>query len=123
MLGVGNRLPATSTLELQHQVAVARMAYHPDRDVRRLDPATTAELRVVLGRSLRTGNHDGELKALLSRAAEEARERGLLAEQLLLSLKNVWHSLPQVSAQTGSDTQTRLLQQLVTRCIEEYYGH
>lgn len=88
-----------------------------------LDIATVRELREALTRSLESGSHGDELKAVLARCAAEAREKGLLAEQLLLVLKDVWYSLPQVSKQTGNEVQTRLLQQLIARCIQEYYAN
>lgn len=87
-----------------------------------LDPATVAELRVALSRSLETGNHGSELKALLTSAATDAKKRGILAEQLLIALKDVWYSIPQLSAQPNNETQTRLLQELIARSISEYYS-
>lgn len=87
-----------------------------------LDPALIAELRSVLSRSVTTGAHDEELKNLLSRAAADARRNGVQAEQLLLALKDLWYSLPQLSMQPGNEVQTRLLQQLIARCIQEYYA-
>ena len=44
------------------------------------------------------------------------------AEQLLLVLKEVWYSLPQLATLPGDDVQTRLLQQLISRCIQQYYA-
>lgn len=87
-----------------------------------LDADTTAQLRAALERSLQDGSHSDGLKPLLARAAVEARERGLQAEQLLLALKDIWYSLPQLSVHPADETQTRLLQQLIARCIKEYYA-
>ena len=87
-----------------------------------LDPSTVAELRAVLSRSVMAGNHGDDLKGLLRRAAGEARSKGLQAEQLLVALKDIWYSLPDLSTQPGNEMQTRLLQQLIARCIQEYYG-
>lgn len=87
-----------------------------------LDPTTVVELRSALSRSVEAGDHGEELRDLLKRAAADARKRGVLAEQLLLALKEVWYSLPQLSTQPGHDVQTRLLQQLIARCIQEYYA-
>jgi hypothetical protein len=88
-----------------------------------LDPATLAELRACLVRAVQQGDHDQELRVVLAKAAAEARGRGVLAEQLLLALKDVWYSLPQVTHHTGSEVHTRLLQQLIARCIQEYYAN
>jgi hypothetical protein len=87
-----------------------------------LDAATVAEMRAVLSRSLESGNHGSDLKALLTRAAGDARKRGILAEQLLIALKEVWYSIPQLSAQPNNEVQTRLLQELIARSISEYYS-
>ena len=87
-----------------------------------LDPAMAAELRAALSRSVQTGDHGDELKGLLARAAADARAKGIQAEQLMLALKDVWYSLPQLSSHPVDDSQTRLLQQLIARCIQEYYA-
>jgi hypothetical protein len=80
-----------------------------------------SELRAALSRSAHSGNHGEELKQLLVRAADEARSKGVQAEQLLVALKDIWYSLPQLS-RSGSDVQSRLLQQLIARSIQEYYA-
>ena len=87
-----------------------------------LDPAIVTEMRAELSRSLKTGSHGDELKGLLSRAAIDARKKGIQAEQLLLVLKDIWYSLPQLATRHADDVQTRLLQQLIARCIQEYYA-
>lgn len=74
-------------------------------------------------RAIEKGDHDEQLKVVLANAASEARTKGILAEQLLLALKEVWYSLPQVMHHTGSEVHTRLLQQLIARCIQEYYAN
>lgn len=86
-----------------------------------LDPGTVTALRDVLGRAAREGRHDAELGDVLERAAAEARERGVQAEQLLILLKGVWRSLPEVNAADDDDGQKALLQELISRCIEQYY--
>ena len=88
-----------------------------------LNVATVGELRAALTRSLENGSHGDELAAVLAKCAAEAWQKGILAEQLLLVLKDVWYSLPQVSNQVGNEVQTRLLQQLIARCIQEYYAN
>ena len=98
------------------------MAFDRTPNAGALDPAVIVELRSALSRSVATGNHGEELKNLLSRAAADARRKGVLAEQLLLALKDLWYSLPQLSMQPGNEVQTRLLQQLIARCIQEYYA-
>lgn len=87
-----------------------------------LDPATVSELRATLAKSLENGDHGEQLKSLLARAATEARQKGIQAEQLLVSLKEIWYSLPRLAANPSDEKQMRLLQQLIARCIQEYYG-
>lgn len=87
-----------------------------------LDPATLAELRSALSRSIATGSHGDELKAILTTLATQARARGLHAEQLLVALKDVWYDLPGMNERSVTDAQTQLLQQLIARCIQEYYS-
>jgi hypothetical protein len=98
------------------------MAFDRSSSSTALDPATVTELRAALSRSAQAGDHGEELKGLLTKAAAEAKQRGILAEQLLVVLKDIWYSLPHLSTQPGTDVQTRLLQQLIARCIQEYYA-
>ncbi len=99
------------------------MAFDRTPGSQSLDAATVGELRSALTRSLEAGSHGEELKAVLAKCAIEAKRKGVLAEQLLIVLKEVWYSLPQVSNQARNDVQTRLLQQLIARCIQEYYAN
>ena len=96
------------------------MAFDHTRPVT-LGPETVEALRSAFARSLAQGNHDDELGALLSRAADEARGKGIQSEHLLVILKDVWFSLPELASRTGSDAETALLQDLISRCIREYY--
>jgi hypothetical protein len=98
------------------------MAFERTPNATALDPVTMSELKSALSRSVHSGNHGDELRTLLSRAAADARARGVQAEQLLLALKDIWYSLPDLSTQPGNEVQTRLLQQLIARCIQEYYA-
>jgi hypothetical protein len=98
------------------------MAFDRTPNAAALDPVIVTDLRAVLSRSLKAGNHGDELKGLLSRAAADARQKKIQAEQLLLVLKDIWYSLPQLATLPGDDVQTRLLQQLISRCIQEYYA-
>jgi hypothetical protein len=101
------------------------MAHASDTPPPALHADTVAAVRDALSRYVRQGDHTPELRALLARVAEEARSRGILAERLLLQFKEIWGSLPEVRAVTdhaAANRQGVLLQQLVTRCIEEYYA-
>jgi hypothetical protein len=98
------------------------MAFDRTPSLPRLDPATTAALRAALARSVEEGNHSAELRDLLCQAAAEAREKGIQAERLLVMLKDIWYSLPEVAGAASSDVENALLQELISRCIQEYYG-
>ena len=87
-----------------------------------LEPQTIAAIRGVLARSVAQGNHADELHQLLCKAAEEARAKGIQAERLLVILKEVWYSLPQVAKSRSASAENALLQELITRCIHEYYA-
>ena len=99
------------------------MAFDRTPGSQSLDGATVGELRTALSRSLEMGVHGEELRAVLAKCAVEAKRKGLLAEHLLLALKDIWYSLPEVANQPGNDVQTRLLQQLIAHCIQEYYAN
>lgn len=87
-----------------------------------LAPQTVEALRGALAQSVHRGNHSDDLRDLLCTAAAEARTKGIPAERLLIILKDIWHSLPDVLSATSSDVEHGLLQQLISRCIEEYYS-
>jgi hypothetical protein len=87
-----------------------------------LEPATAEALRDVLGRALEQGNHADELHDVLCRAASESHAKQIRAEQLLVILKDLWYSLPELARATNGDLETRLLQELISRCIQEYYA-
>jgi hypothetical protein len=87
-----------------------------------LEPETIRALRDALTRSVDSGNHSDELRHLLRTAASEARDKGILAERLLIILKDVWYSLPTVASAKSTAAENKLLQELISRCIHEYYA-
>jgi hypothetical protein len=99
------------------------MAHTSDSPPPTLDAETVAAVRAALTRYAVEGDHTAELRELLMRVAAEARAKGILAERLLVLLKEIWSSLPEVRhAERGSVAQQHaLLQRLITRCIEQYY--
>lgn len=85
-----------------------------------LSPDSIAQLTAALEAYIVDHKADG-LHSALRRIALEARENGIHAEQLLVSLKDAWYALgPLQSADAGE--QTRMLQRVVSLCIREYYG-
>ena len=87
-----------------------------------LDPETVEALRTTLARSVAQGNHTDELRTLLCQAAQDARAKGIQAEQLLIILKDIWYTLPALASASSSDVENALLQDLISRCIQEYYS-
>lgn len=87
-----------------------------------LEPETVDALRNALATSVARGNHVDNLRDLLCRAAADARSKDMQAEQLLVVLKEIWYSMPDVSNATSPTLENSLLQELVSRCIQEYYA-
>ena len=83
---------------------------------------TTAAVRTALVEYLRAPANPNELRDALNRMADEARSKAILPEHLLIALKGLWSSLPEVRSVGDADEQTRMLQRVVTMCIREYYG-
>jgi hypothetical protein len=98
------------------------MAFDRSPSSQHLDPDTVTALRTALSSSIARGGLPPDLHDLLCRAADEARGKGISAERLLLILKDIWHSLPEVAGAASRDAENELLQQLITRCIQAYYS-
>ena len=88
----------------------------------RLDDDTIAALRAALRQYLSNGLSPSTVQPALVRMAAEARAKGILPEQLLIMLKDLWSSLPEVRGMVDTSEQVRLLQRVVTMCIKEYYS-
>lgn len=89
----------------------------------RLSDAVVSQLQAALVGYIRSGSGSADgLRTALLAVAEEARAEGMYPERLLVALKDIWFALPEVRAMTDDQRRTRLLQQLVTACIREYYG-
>jgi hypothetical protein len=82
---------------------------------------TTQAVRAALVQYLRSPGSPTELRSALNRMADEARTKAILPEHLLVTLKQLWSSLPEVRSVGDVDEQTRMLQRVVTMCIREYY--
>ena len=87
-----------------------------------LDTMTVDAIRRVLAGSVAQGDHSDELRDLLCKAAEEARTKGIQAERLLIILKDIWYTLPDIAGAPSSAAENALLQELISRCIQEYYA-
>jgi hypothetical protein len=68
---------------------------------------------------------DGKLRRALQAACQDAHARHATPERLIIALKDVWHSLPEVQQlerQRGTQAREALVGHLVTLCIQEFYG-
>ena len=83
---------------------------------------TIGSVRAALVRYVDAPARGEELGAALRHMADEARDRAMLPEQLLVVLKDIWYSLPVVRSMSDATEQVRLLQRVVTMCIKEYYS-
>lgn len=98
------------------------MAFDRTPSAPTLEPETVDALRTALARSVGQRKHDDDLRDTLNRAAKEARVKGMQPERLLVLLKEIWYSVPAVSTAASHETEQSLLQELITRCIQQYYG-
>jgi hypothetical protein len=97
------------------------MAHDSSQPPGRLDDASLDAVRLALRAYLHDSEDESALQASLVRVSSEARARNILPEQLLVTLKELWSSLPEVRATTDATQQVRLLQRVVTMCIRAYY--
>jgi uncharacterized protein (DUF2267 family) len=63
-----------------------------------------------------------ELRAALHDLAREARQKAIAPEQLLVVLKGIWRSLPDVENARDHVQRTRVLQRVVSMSIREYFA-
>jgi hypothetical protein len=87
-----------------------------------LSGAGVVALRSALQAQLRGEWPDGALRRAIRVMCDEAHRNGLRAEQLLVILKDAWSSLPEVARLPTGGTRERLLDRIVTMCVEEFYG-
>jgi hypothetical protein len=88
----------------------------------RLDADTVNAVRDALRAYLSDSSEPAAMQRALLRMSLEARQRAILPEQLLVVLKDIWASLPEVHSLIDIGAQTLLLQRVVTMCIKEYYS-
>ena len=86
-----------------------------------LDNETISAMRAALADYVREGERAPNLGKTLHRVAAEARKKGISAEHLLIVLKNLWSSLPEVRDIDKPADREKLKQKIVTACIEAYY--
>ncbi|MFL5576721.1 MAG: hypothetical protein ACJ79S_12210 [Gemmatimonadaceae bacterium] len=77
-------------------------------------------LRSALQSLVRTGAAPADVRRLVDLLCGEARRAGLHAEQMLVTLKAAWRSIPEVYG-SPRDRRDELLDEIITACIEEFY--
>lgn len=82
---------------------------------------TMTALRSALVSYVQNPDEASPLGPALRQLALEAREKGIVAEQVLIVLKQVWYSLPGQRELPSPEDRGSLLQRAVTMCIREYY--
>ena len=86
-----------------------------------LSHETRATLRDALTTYLTPPSDVAPLRVALRRVAEESRAQQVRAEQLMIAFKTLWEALPQVREVRDPVSRGKLLERLITVCIEEYY--
>jgi len=81
-------------------------------------------VRRALERHLRCRDSEPatELGKALHDLAREARQKAVSPGELLLTLKSIWRSLPEMETARNQTEQTLVLQRVVSMCIEEYFA-
>jgi hypothetical protein len=89
----------------------------------RLSPESAIRLRAALKQWVDDpASDDADLGDALHAVAREARERGVRAEELLVTLKTTWFEVGGApNAPHASPSSHKRLDELVTACIKAYY--
>jgi hypothetical protein len=88
-----------------------------------LSPDAVTKLRDALTQWVDgAGNHDALLRDALHTVARDARERGIRAEELLVTLKSTWFEVVDATDSAHETSNHKRLDELVTACIKAYYG-
>ncbi len=88
---------------------------------RSLSGASVSSMRRVLATGRGSAASANEVREILRASLSEARDRGVRAEQLIVTLKSLWSALPEVQYADDRKEEARLLDELVRICISEYY--
>jgi hypothetical protein len=75
----------------------------------------------VLGHLERTSDPERALEDAVAAVVDEARERSMRPEELIIAFKALYAVLPDPTTTTARAEQVRLRERLVTACIRAYY--
>ena len=87
-----------------------------------LADATLANVRDALAGFVGSPARPDGVRDALCAMAEEARGIGMPPERVLVALKRLWFEVLDHQRLDHGPEQTRMLQQIVSLCIREYYG-
>jgi hypothetical protein len=68
------------------------------------------------------GSGDGEILHAVRMMCVDVHRDNLHAEQLIIAFKEAWRTLPEVQRIPRGGERERLLERIVTLCVEEYYS-
>lgn len=95
----------------------------PPPEPRTLSAPTLSRLRAVMALHASDPRApDGELRDALRAAADEARERALRPEELIIALKALLEDIGNDRPRWNATEQLRFREWLVTTAIRAYYG-
>jgi hypothetical protein len=90
---------------------------------RPLSDDTVAALRTaVLGHLERKSDPERGLEQAIAAIVNEARERSMRPEELIIAFKALYATLPDPPTTAARAEQLQLRERLVTACIRAYYG-
>lgn len=79
-------------------------------------------LRTAIEQRLRGADVTDDLRDALRALQRQARERALFVEDILVPLRALLQSLPEVQRLEDAQERTRLMERIITMCVEEYYA-
>jgi hypothetical protein len=104
----------------------ARMMAHDSRfspEPRPLSDETFEVLRTaVLAHLGRKADPEGGLEHAVTAVVDEARDRSMRPEELIIAFKALYAILPDPQTTAARAEQLRLREQLITACIRAYFG-
>lgn len=87
----------------------------------RLDDETVAAVRAGLREYVANTANPAPLRSALETMAADALRKGMLPEQLVVLLKDLWGNLAEVRLLSDAGERVRMQQRVVTMCITEYF--
>ena len=86
-----------------------------------LDDATLSAVRDSLGAYVNEGGRGPMLGDAMRRLSSDAKAKEISAAHLLIVLKNLLSSLPELRQVTEPGERDLMKQRVITACIEQYY--